>query len=267
MVAAVAMRVRSVVLHTATMTLALIPWFKLEPWHLPLPLLDRFPIQPFGVLAATAILLGIRFAGWRAERTGVPRKLVGDFLLHVVVVGLAACMVFNLVVYEPAKIPQMARAIGSWFGLAEATAFPYPGLSSFGGFAGGTLAAFWFARRRQVPILVLSGIFCFTIPFAWIFARMGCFVVHDHPGIETDFFLAVDNYYGQGVARHDLGLYEVLWSLFMTPLVLWLDRTPRPLGFFTALVPIAYASVRFFLDYLREIPVHGGDIRSGSPAR
>ena len=90
---------------------------------------------------------------------------------------------------------------------------------------------------------------------------MGCFVTHDHPGVVSGFFLAVDNYNEQGVPRHDLGLYEAIWSAAAVGVNLWLGNKPLPRGFFTAFMPIFYAPVRFFLDYLREVPTYGGDIR------
>jgi phosphatidylglycerol:prolipoprotein diacylglycerol transferase len=239
----------------------LIPWFKLQPWQIPVPIVGELAIQPFGVLAATAIVLGARLAEWRAERTGMQRELMSAFLVRVVAFGLIAAAVLNVLVYEPAKVADIGGAVAGWLGFGPKTVFPYPGLSSFGGFFGGAVAAFWFSRARRISLLALADVFCFAFPFAWIFARAGCFVVHDHPGVESDFVLAVANYNGEGVARHDLGLYEVLWSFVMTPVVLWLGNRPRPLGFFAALVPIAYASVRFFLDFLRETPLHGGDVR------
>ena len=234
-----------------------IPWFELKPWVL----FGHIKLQPFGLLVAIGILFGSRIAEWRGERRGVPRYIVADFLVTTVVTGLIICMILNVALYEPEKFAQMGRAIASWFGPGEALAFPYPGLSSFGGFVGGTAAAIWYRQRKGVSLLVLGDIFCFAFPFAWIFGRSGCFSVHDHPGLVTDFFLAVDNYNEQGLPRHDLGLYEVLWSALMIPLVLWLDRKPRPWGFFMALVPILYAPVRFSLDFLREVPEHGGDVR------
>jgi phosphatidylglycerol:prolipoprotein diacylglycerol transferase len=242
-------------------SLLYIPWFELKPWEIPFPFVDSIKLQPFGLLVAIGILFGSRIAEWRGERRGVPRYLVADFLVYVVVIGLIACMVLNVALYEPEKFAQMGQAIASWFGSGEKVDFPYPGLSSFGGFLGGALTALWYRQKKGVSLMVLGDIFCFAFPFAWLFGRTGCFVVHDHPGTVTDFFLAVNDYHGQGVARHDLGLYEVFWSAAMIPLLLFLDRKPRPWGFFMALVPILYAPIRFALDFLREGPEHGGDVR------
>jgi len=41
----------------------------------------------------------------------------------------------------------------------------------------------------------------------------------------------------------------------------WLAKKPRPRGFFMALCPLLYAPIRFGLDYLRETPDFGGDVR------
>ena len=104
-----------------------------------------------------------------------------------------------------------------------------------------------------------AGVFGF--PFGWLFGRTGCFITHDHPGRVTDFFLAVDNYRGAGEPRHDLGLYEVFWSIAVVALFLFLARTRRRPGFYMALFCLLYAPVRFGLDFLRATPEHGGDIR------
>jgi phosphatidylglycerol:prolipoprotein diacylglycerol transferase len=135
------------------------------------------------------------------------------------------------------------------------------GLSSYGGFIGGALAAVWFARRRGLSLLALGDAWCFAFPFAWVFARLGCFIVHDHPGIPSTFFLAVDDYDGRGVARHDLGLYEALASM---PLAAWFwfrSHRRQVTGSYLALVASCYGPVRFGLDFLRAPRSDGGDIR------
>lgn len=228
----------------------LLPWFKLEPWHIPLPLLEKVPLQPFGLLVAIGIIFGSYVAEWRGEKTGIPRQAVADFLVTTIVCGLLSAMLLNMVFYEPYKLRDMLHG-----------KFSYPGLSSYGGFLGGAVAALWFQFKRRMSFLVLADVWCFAFPFAWVFGRGGCFVVHDHPGIVSDFFLAVDNYNLEGLPRHDLGFYEVLWSLGAMALFLWLGRKPRRYGYFAAVGPILYAPIRFGLDFLRESPAYGGDVR------
>jgi phosphatidylglycerol:prolipoprotein diacylglycerol transferase len=239
----------------------LIPWFKLEPWSIPIPLLGKLDLQPFGLLVALGIVFGSRVAEWHGERNGVPRQLQADFNVYTTVIGLLSAMVLNVIFYEPEKIAQM----GAWFayklGSGAEERFPYPGLSSYGGFIGGIGAALWFRQKKRAALMVLGDVWCFAIPFGWFFGRMGCFTVHDHPGKVSDFFLAVDNYNLQGEPRHDLGFYEVLWSAAVMGLFLWLGKKRRKPGFYMALLPLLYAPIRFLLDYLRETPEGGGDVR------
>lgn len=232
----------------------LIPWFELHAWEIPFPVIGTLKLQPFGLLVAIGILLGSRVAEWRGEKTGVPRYLVADFLVYTTVIGLIACYFLNAAFYKPEDIIAILHHPKELFKR-------YLGLSSYGGFVGGIATAIWYRQKRQVSLIAIGDIWSFAFPFAWIFGRTGCFSVHDHPGVASSFFLAVDNYSGEGIPRHDLGLYEVLWSAAVIPLFLWLGKKPRKRGFFMALLPILYAPVRFFLDYLRETPEHGGDVR------
>jgi phosphatidylglycerol:prolipoprotein diacylglycerol transferase len=232
----------------------LIPWFQLHPWQIPFPLIGTLKLQPFGMLVAIGILFGQRVAEWRAENTGVPRQAILDFLLYTTIIGLIACYFLNALFYKPEDLVAI---------LHDPTQLwkRYLGLSSYGGFIGGTGAALWFRHKRHMSLIVLGDLWCFAFPFAWAICRMGCFTVHDHPGLVTDFFLAVDNYNGEGLPRHDLGLYEVLWALVVAPLFWFLAKKPRKRGFFLALLPLLYAPIRFFLDFLRETAENGGDVR------
>ena len=235
-------------------TSLLIPWFELHAWEIPFPVIGVLKLQPFGLLVAIGILLGSRVAEWRGEKTGVPRQVVADFLVYTTVIGLIACYFLNALFYKPEDLVAIAHDPTQLFK-------KYLGLSSYGGFVGGIGAALWFRHKKQMSLIVIGDIWCFAFPFAWLFGRTGCFTVHDHPGLVSNFFLAVADYSGEGQPRHDLGLYEVIWSAAVIPLFLWLAKKPRRRGFFMALLPIVYAPVRFFLDYLRETPDHGGDVR------
>jgi len=245
--------------------LLFIPWFRLEAWDIPLPfsvpiLGDTLSIQPFGVLVATGVLLGAWVAGRFAVRNGLDPITTGDLVTYAVVTGFITGYFLNGILYEReafmAAVRDPSLFLSTWLGL-----------SSYGGFFGGILGCYIWRWRKKQDLLPYANAIAFGLPFGWLFGRLGCFVVHDHPGKVTSFFLAVDEYHFGAPPfqpRHDLGLYEVLYSLLIIALFLGLElRKRRPVGFYCALLPIVYAPVRFFLDFLRAAPLEGGDVRYG----
>lgn len=240
-----------------------IPWFRLESWDIPLPvslpiLGDTLSIQPFGVLVATGVLLGAWIAGRFARRNGLDPVATGDLVTYAVVTGFVLGYLLNGLFYERDTVREILQDPSLFFST-------WLGLSSYGGFFGGILGCFIWRYRTKMPLLPYANAVCFALPFGWFFGRMGCFVVHDHPGKVTDFALAVADYrFGTPPyePRHDLGLYELIYSALIIALFVWLEhRRRRPVGFYCALLPLLYAPVRFFLDFLRATPLEGGDAR------
>src|SRR6185503_19395405 len=135
---------------------------------------------------------------------------------------------------------------------------PFAGLSSFGGFLGAFLAFMWFTRRAEIPRLAYADSVALGLSVGWIFGRTGCFTAHDLPGRHTSFFLAVR--YPEG-ARHDLGFYELLFTIVMTAILFAYNRKPRPPGRIIALAAVIYAPARFALDFFRATDVARPDRR------
>lgn len=240
-----------------------IPWFRLESWDIPLPfslplLGDTLSIQPFGVLVATGVLLGAWVAGRFARRNELDPVATGDLVTYAVVTGFILGYFLNGLFYERETFMDILRDPSLLFST-------WLGLSSYGGFFGGILGCFIWKHRKKMELLPYANAVAFGLPFGWLFGRMGCFVVHDHPGKVTDFALAIADYrFGAPPyqPRHDLGLYEVIYSALIIALFIGLEhRKRRPVGFYCALLPLVYAPVRFFLDFLRAAPLEGGDVR------
>jgi phosphatidylglycerol:prolipoprotein diacylglycerol transferase len=116
-----------------------------------------------------------------------------------------------------------------------------------------------------------------VFPIFWVFGRAGCAVVHDHPGkrAPADSPLAVA--YGPGPStdlgfielrhgvepRYDLGLLELVFAVVLAIAFMATWRSAHKTGFYVVTTFLAYAPVRFMLDFLRAPPVEGGDIRYG----
>jgi len=196
-------------------------------------------LHPFGVLAATAIAVGFYLARRRAGRVGLDVEICSGAMMWAVIVGLVFAHWVSALFYYPKEVlSDPLYLLRLW-----------EGFSSFGGFAGGFLGAFIYLRRKHQSWLKYADAILFGLAPAWIIGRLGCAIVFDHPGLPSTFFLAMTD--GQGVARHNLGFYEMLLAVVLTAVIYSLkDRRVFP-GFHLALALIIYAPTRFFLDSLR----------------
>ncbi len=204
-----------------------------------LKIFGPFAIRPFGVLVATSIVLGYWLSVRRARRIGMDDKIMADAIFWAVVSGFIGAHLFWTVFYNPGLIVERPIIL----------LLVWKGISSYGGFFGGALGAYLCLRGKKVPVLGYIESLLFGLVPAWVVARMGCTVVFDHPGRKTGFILGMAD--RAGVVRHNLGFYEMIWTLFIC-LFLYGFRKQRLFeGFHIALVIFLYAPMRIFFDGLR----------------
>jgi phosphatidylglycerol---prolipoprotein diacylglyceryl transferase len=197
-----------------------------------------FSIKPFGTLVAIGVYLGSVLATRLAKRLGLHERVLTSFAAWVIVGGFLGGHMLDVIFYYPG---QVLRDPLSLLRIWE-------GLSSFGGFSGAIIGGFSWKWRYKASILPYADVVASSFPAGWVFGRLGCSVAHDHPGLASDAWFAVQ-YPGGG--RFDLGLYEMLLTIPLALAILWLRRKPRPWGFYIGAITIAYAPVRFALDFLR----------------
>ena len=197
-----------------------------------------FSIKPFGTLVAIGVYLGSFLATRQGKRLGLDERVLTSFIAWIVGIGFLGGHMLDVIFYYPGQI---LRDPLSLFRIWE-------GLSSFGGFTGAIIGGFLWKWRYKSPILPYTDVIVSAFPAAWVFGRSGCSVAHDHPGLASNAWFAVQ-YPGGG--RFDLGLYEMLLTIPLALAFLWLRRKPRPWGFYVGAIAIAYAPVRFALDFLR----------------
>lgn len=222
--------------------LAVIPWFELPSLSL-----GPVTIQSFGVLSALGIFAAASLSARAARRMGKEPQVILDFAVVGVLAGVVLGHLVHLFFYHPEELDTPWRIFKFW-----------EGLSSMGGLAGGVLAAIVWFRLKRIRFHDYADAFALGVAPGWGVARLGCFSVHDHPGVKTDFFLAVR--FADG-PRHDLGLYEAI-LLFGIGLLLWaLLRRGALRGRLLAVLALVYGVGRFFLDFLRASDVPYADAR------
>jgi phosphatidylglycerol:prolipoprotein diacylglycerol transferase len=207
--------------------------------------IGSFKIHAFGALVALAVLVGSEIVRRRALRARLEPLAAASMVSWIVLVGFAGAHLVDRLIYFPrATMADPMSLLRFW-----------EGISSFGGFLFGGFGAWLFFRSQPegFPHWKYVDAAAYAFPFSWLFGRTGCFLAYDHPGLPTDFFLG--QRYSDGVVRHNLGLYEDLYTVPIALAFLVLGRQPRFPGFFLGLFIVLYGPFRFLADFLRKVDV------------
>lgn len=274
----------------------MLPYIHVSDLHI-----GPLPLHPFGLLVATGVLIGSALATRRARQRGLDLDRLNSFITWMLVAGFMGGHMLDQIFYHPEEIATFEggqfRFVRPWSLLML-----WEGLSSFGGFIGGLIgillwrryelkprlnvgpiALSWFTRRAEPqPILPFIDLILSVFPVAWIFGRGGCSVVHDHPGAIAphDALLAVGypfpspNKHPEAVEgfitfihgdhpRYDLGLLEWMFTVVLALAFALTWRRKLPTGTYAVICALAYAPVRFAMDYLRIVDMHNADPRYG----
>jgi len=220
-------------------------------------------LQWFGIIVAAGVLIGASIMRKYSERFGCDDDDLRGMTAWVVVSGFIGAHVFDVLAYqheELSKDPLILLKI-------------WKGISSYGGFLGGTIGWALFEWWRRLDTALWADITMVGLLPAFSIGRIGCSVVHDHMGRVTEFFLATDypkrelaergllEAYPQahGLAAdaliriHNLGFYELLYLIPVNAIILYLafGRKPMKAGLLAALTGLLYAPVRFILEFNR----------------
>jgi phosphatidylglycerol:prolipoprotein diacylglycerol transferase len=223
----------------------MIPYFEITE----IPLWGSRSLAAFGTLVATGIVVGAAWTYHRARVLGIPRDEISEALVWALCAGFLGSHL-AAIAFDPR--PLGAHGIGFYLQF-------WNGMSSFGGFFGALLGLWIHFRRRRQTWLVQAEILLQGLVVGWIFGRLGCTLVHDHIGSLSGFPLAIQ--FPDG-ARHDLGLYEFLYTLLvLVPAIVLLNRKPRAAGATVWAMAWLYAPARFLGDFLRQTELPGADPR------
>ncbi len=246
----------------------MIPYYSQPSWHIAGPV----TVHAFGLIVATAVLVGSHLAMRRCIRKNLSPDLCADLAFFTVISGFVVAHLYSVLAYFPRQLlsdPLLLFRV-------------WEDISSFGGLVGGVLGIWLFLRYKATSLdraarLAYLDAIAWAFPFAWAIGRLACTTAHDHPGTVTTFPLAIslESEQARGfiaglykeagrlselppwdrlatMGFHDLGWYEFLYTLLVIcPLFLLFDRKARPAGFFPVLFVTLYIPVRFGFDFLR----------------
>jgi phosphatidylglycerol---prolipoprotein diacylglyceryl transferase len=209
--------------------------------------LGPFTVRWYGVMMATAFIVGLWTASRRGLREGIPAEKIldiGPWLIVGTIVGARAWHVATYWHEEFAGHP-LWEIFAVWKG----------GLVFYGGLAGASLAAILFARYKKIPLWKLSDVLAPSIPLGYVFGRIGCFLNGCCFGRSCDSPWAVtypNN--GSGAPTHPVHptqLYDSLMSLILYIGLAWLYRRKKFDGQVFVTYLLCYAVTRSIAESFR----------------
>jgi len=208
-------------------------------------------IQTWGIFVSAGILTGLVVSAKRAEKLGLKKNLIYDAGVWIIAGAMLVARIFHILFYD------IQTYINNPL---EILRIDHGGLSITGGFIGAIIAGVWYYKKQnkkitskdtKIDILKYADATIFWLPIGLGIGRIGCALIHDHPGTETTFALATK--YPDQIIRHDHGIYLSINGFILAIIFAILARKKQKTGVFIAVFSIWYATVRFILDFLRII--------------
>lgn len=214
----------------------MIPYF-----YYPTITLGPITIFTWGLFVGLGLLIGYFIARRAIIEKGLDVVIFEKIALYMIIAGFVGARLGHVLFYERGYfLTEPMKVFAIWEG----------GMSSFGGLIAAGFVGLYFWKKENIDYWLYADCTMFGLTAGWTIGRVGCFLIHDHPGTASDFFLAAKD--KDGIARHDLGLYDGIVSLLLFDMMWQLTKFGKlRSGLVTLFVIAMYSTARFFLDFLR----------------
>lgn len=202
--------------------------------------LGSLHIQTWGSLVALGFLVATWVSSLRAKKYGLKPSDVWDYAFWAFLSAFAGARLFHVLFYNLGYYLQHPL---------DAINPALPGYAMMGGVIGAIIAGLIFIRVKKLDVLKFGDACMYALPLGIGIGRIGCFLIHDHPGTVTNFFLGVQ--YPDGLIRLDHGLHLSILGFLIFALFYFLGRKNRKPGFFLGWWLVIDGATRFFLDFYR----------------
>jgi phosphatidylglycerol:prolipoprotein diacylglycerol transferase len=226
--------------------------------------LGPIAIRWYGLLIASAVLIGVTLSQYLAKRRNVDPNLVGDLAIWLVI-GAIPCARLYYVLFEWEQYAQRPEdIIAIWKG----------GIAIHGAILGGLVATIIFARLQKVSVWLLADLVVPSLILGQAIGRWGNFFNSEAFGRPTDLpwklyippqqrppeFINYDYF-------HPTFLYESLWNLMVFAILMTLffrDLKRKPhlkVGTLALVYMVSYSLGRFWIEGLRTDSLMFGPLR------
>ncbi len=218
----------------------------------------------YGLLIASAVLIGVALSQYLAEKKGIDPEKVGDMVIWLVVAAIPCARLYYVLFEWQSYASRPGDIIAIWKG----------GIAIHGAVIGGTLATILFAKLNRLSFWQLSDVIAPSLILGQAIGRWGNFFNSEAYGAPTELpwklFIPLANRPTNLRAFeyfHPTFLYESLWNLGVFALLIglffWGLKQPGKYraGTLFLVYLIAYSAGRVWIEGLRTDSLMFGPIR------
>jgi phosphatidylglycerol:prolipoprotein diacylglycerol transferase len=221
-------------------------------------------IRWYGLLIATAVLIGVSLSQYLAKRRHVNPDLLSDLSIWLVIGAIPAARIYYVLFQWPEYAQHPERIIAIWQG----------GIAIHGAIIGGVVAALIFAKLKQIPFWQLADLVAPSLILGQAIGRWGNFFNSEAFGGPTNLpwklYIPLERR-PQNLINfeyfHPTFLYESLWDLMVFALLLTLffralsNKPHLKVGTLFLVYWVAYSLGRFWIEGLRMDSLMLGPLR------
>ncbi len=221
-----------------------------------------FVLRWYGLLIATAVLLGVSLSQFLAQKKQLDPDLIADVAIWLVLAAIPCARIYYVAFQWPQYQNNWSEILAIWHG----------GIAIHGAIIGGTIAVIVFAKIRRVSVWQLVDLIVPSLALGQAIGRWGNFFNSEAFGSPTNLpwklYIPPANRppeYMDSDYFHPTFLYESLWNLLVFSLLLWLFRRslnkPMQAGTLSLTYMICYSIGRLFIEGLRTDSLMLGNFR------
>lgn len=208
-----------------------------------------FTLRWYGVMIATACLVGVWIAGREAERKGIGKEKVQDFALYAIICAILGARLYYVVFTDWTSFREAPlSAFAIWQG----------GLAIHGAILGGLLVGIWYTRKHHIPFWKFADTMAPALILGQAIGRIGCFLNGDAHGYPTDLpwglMYAPESPAGQmfpGQALHPTQLYEMGFNLIIFGILWKIRKHLKGDGQLFLFYVLLYSVIRIVVEHFR----------------
>ncbi len=205
-----------------------------------------FEIRWYGVLIASALVIGLLIAIRRAPKYGLDPDFILDFFLYMTPAVIIGARLYYVLFSSDLDdyLAHPAEILATWHG----------GLAIHGGIIAGVTVALILCKVKKISFFALADVIIPGLPLGQAIGRWGNFFNQEAHGVQTDLPWAITvNDATLGLIKvHPTFLYESIWDfLIFGFLFFYEDKIKKVDGELLFVYLGLYSIGRFFIEGLR----------------